>query len=41
MSTFEEKLRRFAEVAIKVGVGLQPGQKLEVESGWIELCFID
>lgn len=29
MSTsFEEKLRRFAEVAVRVGVGLQPGQKL-------------
>lgn len=32
MSTFEEKLRRFAEVAIKVGVGLQPGQKLFVSA---------
>jgi len=32
MSTFEEKLRRFAEVAIKVGVGLQSGQKLFVSA---------
>ncbi len=29
---FAEKLRRFAEVAIKVGVGLQPGQKLYVNA---------
>lgn len=29
---FSEKLRRFAEVAIKVGVGLQPGQKLFVNA---------
>ncbi|MCS7068537.1 MAG: aminopeptidase [Meiothermus sp.] len=29
---FEEKLRRFAEVAVRVGVGLQPGQKLFVNA---------
>lgn len=29
---FEEKLRRFAEVAVKVGVGLQKGQKLFVNA---------
>ncbi|GIW35006.1 MAG: aminopeptidase [Meiothermus sp.] len=31
-ASFEEKLRRFAEVAVKVGVGLQPGQKLFVNA---------
>ncbi|WP_299430044.1 aminopeptidase [uncultured Meiothermus sp.] len=29
---FAEKLRRFAEVAVRVGVGLQPGQKLYVNA---------
>lgn len=29
---FEEKLRRFAEVAVRVGVGLQKGQKLFVNA---------
>lgn len=31
-ASFEEKLRRFAAVAVRVGVGLQPGQKLYVNA---------
>ncbi len=31
-ASFEEKLRKFATVAVKVGVGLQPGQKLYVNA---------
>ncbi len=31
-ASFEEKLRRLAKVAVQVGVGLQPGQKLYVNA---------
>ena len=35
-STFEEKLERYAELAVKVGLNLQPGQRLLIVANPLE-----
>ncbi|RME79298.1 MAG: hypothetical protein D6784_00945, partial [Chloroflexi bacterium] len=34
--TFEQKLQNYAELTVKVGLGLQPGQRLMIRTAPLE-----
>ena len=40
MTTFDEKLTRYAELAVKVGVNIQPDQKLYIAASIDSAPFV-